>query len=380
MNLRENVNAILHYEKFDRFPVLSMGYWKETLEKWANEGHIRMEDAQEYMNCVWKPMPDEDAPAVKAIREKLGFDYNWDNYFRPKAFLFPEFEREVLEVKPDGSRIIRDPMGLIVMEKPGVISIPAEIGTTLTDRQAWEEFYLPKFQWNPERTFEKQLKDRYLANDHEYPLVLQCGSLIGDIRNMMGLTELSYLYVDDPELYGEILDTVGNLSYQCVKHVLETGVKFDAGHFWEDICCRNGPLVPTEVFEEYLVPHYRKITSLLLEYGIDIVTVDCDGDITHLVKYWLEGGVNTMFPIEVGAWGGSFAPLRNAHGKALRGIGGMNKNVFSKDYKAIDEEIERLKPIMAMGGYIPCPDHLIAPDSKFENVQYYCDKMHHIKI
>jgi len=32
------------------------------------------------------------------------------------------------------------------MEKPGLISIPAEIGTTLTGREAWEEHYLPKFQ------------------------------------------------------------------------------------------------------------------------------------------------------------------------------------------------------------------------------------------
>lgn len=87
-----------------------------------------------------------------------------------------------------------------------------------------------------------------------------------------------------------------------------------------------------------------------------------------------------MFPLEVGAWGQSFAPLRETYGKALRGIGGMNKNVFSKDYKAVEKEIERLKPIIHMGGYIPCPDHLIAPDAKFENVQYYCDKMQNIRL
>jgi uroporphyrinogen decarboxylase len=43
--------------------------------------------------------------------------------------------------------------------------------------------------------------------------------------------------------------------------------------------------------------------------------------------------------------------------------------------EAIDDEIERLKPLVELGGYIPCPDHRIAPDAKWENVQYYCDKM-----
>ena len=53
----------------------------------------------------------------------------------------------------------------------------------------------------------------------------------------------------------------------------------------------------------------------------------------------------------------------------------MNKVIFSRDYAAVDKEIERLKPLVDLGGYIPCPDHRIAPDAKWENVQYYCEKM-----
>jgi len=49
--------------------------------------------------------------------------------------------------------------------------------------------------------------------------------------------------------------------------------------------------------------------------------------------------------------------------------------VFAHDYAAIDAEVERLKPLVELGGYIPCPDHRIAPDAKWENVQYYCEKM-----
>ena len=32
-------------------------------------------------------------------------------------------------------------------------------------------------------------------------------------------------------------------------------------------------------------------------------------------------------------------------------------------------EIERLKPLVDLGGYIPCPDHRIAPDAKFDLVR-----------
>lgn len=59
----------------------------------------------------------------------------------------------------------------------------------------------------------------------------------------------------------------------------------------------------------------------------------------------------------------------------MRGVGGMNKNVFALDRAAIDAEIERLRPLVDLGGYIPCPDHRIPPDALWDNVCHYCDRM-----
>ena len=103
--------------------------------------------------------------------------------------------------------------------------------------------------------------------------------------------------------------------------------------------------------------------------------MDCDGLIDLLLPTWLDNGVNTMFPIEVGTWNAEITPWRHKYGRELRGIGGMNKVVFAYDRSAIDAEIERLKPIVDLGGYIPCPDHRIAPDAIWDNVRYYCERM-----
>lgn len=374
MTFRENVMAILNYEKYDSFPVVSFGYWYETLYKWAREGHITLEEAQGYER-EW-----DNSPADKSIMKKLGFDFNWNSCYEPKDLLFPAFEEEILEKRSDGSIIKRDAQGLIVQEKPGVVSIPAEIGTSLVDREAWEKLYLPKLQWDPKRVDLEFVKNIPAPEDREIPFGIHCGSYMGQMRNMLGVEQLSYLYMDDEDLYAEIIDTITNLSYKCVEYALQTGVKFDYAHFWEDISCKTGPLVIPSVFEEYVGPRYKRITSLLKEYGVNIVSVDCDGWIDRLVPIWLDNGVNTMFPIEVGTWNASIAPWREQYGKELRGVGGMNKNVFARDYKAVDEEIERLKPLIELGGYIPCPDHRIAPDAKFENVQYYCEKMHNLKL
>jgi len=204
------------------------------------------------------------------------------------------------------------------------------------------------------------------------------GSLYGNIRNMLGVEELSYLAIDDEDLYVEIIDTIGNLCYKVAEKALSYGVEFEYAHFWEDICFKNGPLVNPSVFDECVGKHYRRLADLVNAHGIDIVSVDCDGCIDLLVPIWLKNGVNTMFPIEVGTWNASVRKWREQYGRELRGVGGMDKRVFAYDRAAVDAEIQRLKSLVELGGYIPCPDHRIAPDAKFELVQYYCDQFRKI--
>ena len=374
MTFRETVLAVLNYQPYEKLPVVSFGYWGETVQKWAAEGHITQEEADQYCS------QGDNSSGDRAIMKRLGFDFNWNSCFETASALFPGFDEEVLEEYPDGSRKMRDSGGLIVLVKPGIVSIPAEIGTSLTGRDAWEKLYLPRLQFSRDRIDWERLKKLGARDRRELPVGLHCGSLIGNMRNLLGVEQLSYLMADDPELYVEIIGTMCGLCYQCVEAVLESGAEFDYAHFWEDICFKNGPLVIPSVFDEYVGPHYKRITDLLRRYGIHIVSVDCDGCIDRLIPTWLENGVNTMFPIEVGTWKASIAPWRERYGRELRGVGGMDKTVFSRDYKAIDAEIERLRPLIELGGYLPCPDHRIAPDAKFENVQYYCDRMQNLKV
>ena len=368
MNFRENILAILRYEKYEKMPIVSFGFWVETVAKWADEGHITKEEADGYINF------GDNSEGDKSIMKKLGFDFNWNSCAGMVIDLSPRFIPELIEQKADGRQIIRDDSGLIIQVKPGTVSIPSDIGTSLTGREAWEELYIPKLQFTKERVPEyfKTLTD---VSKREVPLGLHCGSLMGTIRNLLGVEHLSYLYADDEDLYIEIIDTFGDLSYNCVKTALETGAKFDYAHYWEDICFKNGPLVAPSVFDELVGPHYKKTSDLLNSYGVDIISVDCDGMIDSLIPTWLNNGVNTMFPIEVGTWGANIKPWREKYGKQIRGVGGMNKTVFARDYAAVDQEIERLKPLIELGGYIPCPDHRIAPDAIFENVEYYCEKL-----
>ena len=56
-------------------------------------------------------------------------------------------------------------------------------------------------------------------------------------------------------------------------------------------------------------------------------------------------------------------------------IGAFNKLVIDRGPEAIDQEFERLMPVIRQGGYVPGADHQVAPSASFENYQYYLKKL-----
>ena len=56
----------------------------------------------------------------------------------------------------------------------------------------------------------------------------------------------------------------------------------------------------------------------------------------------------------------------------------MNKTVFARDRRAVDAEVDRLARLVELGGFIPCPDHRIAPDAIWDNVRYYTERLRRV--
>ena len=369
---RQRINAILNYKQYDRIPIMHFGFWEETLQKWVKEGYLK---PQGISNII-----DGDMQQYK-IGKKLGFDDNFMVYVGQKGDwydfpLFPPFNPHVVEDLGNGSLIKIDVDGVFVLAKEGVTSIPHEFDHTLKDRKSWGESYLPKLQWNDERLDIDSLRQLVKENDvRSRHTGVYCGSLFGKLRNYFGLVEISYLQADDPDLLIECIDAIANISFETTKHVFESGIALDFAHFWEDICYRNGSLVNPSIFRKITGKHYRRIADLCNKHNINIISVDCDGFVEDLVPIWLDNGVNTMFPIEYGSWEYSFSSMRKKFGKDIRGVGNVDKTILSKDKTAIDLEIDRIRRLVDLGGYLPCLDHRIAPDAKWDLVLYYCDKM-----
>lgn len=354
MTPRERFQSIMHYEPFDRIPVWHWRGWDETEHRWAREGLPLDRDRCEYFGV--EPLP-------AGVPINLG--------------LYPPFPEEVIE-ETDEYRILRQSDGVVCKDWKHKSSIPHYIDYILRDRASWPE-YKKRLQPDPARIPDNI--DEHLAQlrAQDGPIQVGCAALGGWIRNWMGVEGIAYLQHDDPELFHEMCDTIADLVCWGLDQVLPR-IRVDIGWGWEDICGRSGPLISPARWHECVVPAYAKISSKLREHGCDLYLVDCDGYIDPLIPGWLEGGVNVMFPVEIGVWKADPMELRRRYGRELRIIGGIDKLEIARGPAAIDAEIERRIPLMREGGYIPLPDHLIVPDTSLADYTYYLERMKALRV
>ena len=355
MNARERFHATMHYLPRDRCPIYDFGFWKETLVLWEEQGF----------------------PAGGAPELFFGMDSPW-RHCGGKEGLCPAFPVEVLEDKGD-TEVVRQNDGVVVERGKFMGSIPRHLSHALRDRDSWEKEFKPRFrpdslQRFPNEEIWRQRVAEWTRPDRPYPLAIGCGSLFGQTRNWMGIERISEILYDDRRLFDEIVETRADVALAVIIKTLEAGVRPEAAAFWEDMCYKAGPLLSPKVFKETLVPNYKRITQELRRHGVDIVWVDCDGNVELLAPLWLEAGVNTMFPLEVGTWKADPCQYRRRYGRDMRIIGGFSKRILASTPDAIAREIDRLAPLVEEGGFIPLCDHRVPPDVPLRNYIFYIEQ------
>jgi hypothetical protein len=136
----------------------------------------------------------------------------------------------------------------------------------------------------------------------------------------------------------------------------------------EDMSYNNGPMVSREVCDRFLTPYYRPLLARVKEMGM-LTIVDTDGDVTLLVPWLQDIGVEGVLPLERQA-GVDGLRLRKQFPK-LRMIGHYDKMAMPRGEAAMRAEFERLLPLMKTGGFIPSVDHQTPPGVSLSEYRVY---------
>jgi len=224
---------------------------------------------------------------------------------------------------------------------------------------------------HPKRVVDVAAMKARHPEDRDYPLGVNCGSMIGRVRDMLTFEGLAYAMYDYPEMVEDMVET----SCVLVEHALDQilpHLTFDFATGWEDICFKNGPIVSVPFFRDIVTPRYKRISAKLKTAGIDLWYTDCDGDVRPILPFMIEGGINCLFPFEVNGCSHPGELLDKYEGQ-LRIMGGVDKLQMREGKQAIRAYMDTLVPFVERGGYIPFCDHRCPPDVTPENYLYYLD-------
>lgn len=307
-----------------------------------------------------------------------------------RAFMDPDPEPQTLPVNcgpypPELGRVIAEDENYIVfIDSWGIRRRDYKLGESMSEfldfpvknRAGWIEF---RDRWlNPDdpRRLEGKWREQGRAW-MEQGIPIRLGNypdvgIFGTFRWLLGDEEGLVAFHTDPALVHEIMDHMTSLYLTVFTQVVRE-VEVDNIHLWEDMCYRGGPLISPRMWEEFMGPCYRRIKAFADQHNIPVISVDTDGDPDRITPAMMRAGMNLLFPMEVAA--GCDVNQWQKRYPSLAMMGGIDKRALAQGKEAIDRELERIRPALGRGRYIPDLDHLVPDDVSWENYCYYAARL-----
>ena len=376
MNDLERFKAIVHFEKPDYVPIFGF------------RGAPGMSggpcSAQAHKRLVEGGMPEW----VDGIRG-FGQQYTTDKWYRYwgttgpiELNFFPAEPAKGIKSKRqvEGKyEVIEYETGAVtrqVLDNDATYSMPEFKVFDVRDRKSWN-FYRDRMTPGRLWSADKIEKEYQRFDDRDKPLAISGGSTWGFLRNLMGPERACTILYDDPTLAHEIIDWHTWIAATYYFPLIER-LRPEIIRAGEDCCYNHGMLISPRQFRAFCNPHYQKLGRIAKDYGVDMVTIDTDGNAMELVPLVEGCGVNSIHPFEVKA-GNDLFVLREQHPKFIL-MGWLEKEVINEGngYLIKREIMSKVPPLLKKGGYFPNGDHGIQPFVTFENLCKFMTLLHKV--
>ena len=319
MTPRERFLSVLNFVKpDDRLPMVEWAaWWDKTLDRWKQEGlpeEITWDESLEHFGldkliCIGAGPKSADCPGPSSHGASLVTDER--SYDEIREHLYPDSNIENVKKRAAELKEKHDRGEVIV------------------------RLWLDGFFWFP--------------------------------RSLLGIEGHLYAFYDQPELMHRINRELADFNVRVVEELFPI-FQPDMVGFAEDMSYNHGPMLSQGQFREFITPYYQQVVPHIEKYGVKVL-IDSDGDITSMIPWMLEAGIEGVYPLERQA-GVDVNAIRRDYAKFLM-LGAYDKMVMPEGEEAMRAEFERLLPAMKSGGYIPSVDHQTPPGVSLENYTTY---------
>ena len=353
MNERDRFLDYMRFKPVDRIPLMEMGFWEETLQRWHHEGLPKWVEndrhAEDYLN--------------------LDRSYN-RNWLPINTLVYPQYEAAVIE-ETASEEVFLDENGVVFRRHKQQLSIPQYLRFPAEDEAGYEQLAERLNGKDAGRYADDFDEDLHWRRHRGEFIGANFQAFFGFPRSIMGLENWCLALHDRPALVRRIIDDRLQFATDVLARVLSTR-QLDFVQIWEDMAYKAGPLMSPKMVRELMAPAYAELVSMLRRNGVQLTIVDSDGRMESLLPIWLDAGIDGVLPCEMAAGSDPLDLRRKFPGCAL--LGGLDKRAIASGRDGVDAELRRVQPLLQEGAYIPFLDHFVPPDVSYDTYLYYVQK------
>jgi hypothetical protein len=316
MTARERFHAVMNFQPFDRLPIVEWAsWWDKTIQRWHGEGlPAELNDRYDLYRHFGQDMWCQDWLGTR------GPEYPWPTSHGAGAIAnAADYER-----------------------------IHKHLFCCHVNKDLWR-------RWAE------------LQRTGEAVLWFTVEGFFWFPRTLFGIEPHFYAFYDQPELMHRINEELADYICRLIDEMCEICTP-DFMTFAEDMSYNHGSMLSEALFDEFMLPYYRRVVPKLKEHGI-LAVIDSDGDITVPTAWFERAGLDGILPLERQA-GVDVAKVRAAHPK-MRFIGCYDKMTMNRGEAAMRAEFERLLPVARQGGLVISVDHQTPPGVSYEQYQLF---------
>ena len=389
MNHRERVLTALDHREPDRVPIDFGGTVDSTISALSYQALRRALDLPPTVTRV-QDIYQYTAIVEDDVRMALGADtapvFDLPSEWRAGTLpdgaeaRFPARFRP--QRQPDGSQVVRDAAGTVVLKMPArgyyfdPVHSPLANATSTRDIDRCvdqiEGYDRPDHLDRSYEELARVAKD--LREQTGYLLVgFFGGHIFQAAQSLRGWdTFLMDLLIDRP--FAEaLLERLCEANLRRFAQFARTvGRYVDVVHFEDDLGMQDRPLLRPALYRQAVKPYHRRLFRFAREHCSARLLFHSDGAIAPLIPDLIEMGVDAINPVQVSAAGMDPEILKREFGRDIAFWGGgcdsQRTLPFGKPDEVADEVKRRIDALAPGGGYVFGPIHNVQAGVPMENL------------
>ncbi len=182
---------------------------------------------------------------------------------------------------------------------------------------------------------------------------------------MLSIPTMFITMAAEPHLANMILDKITDYKVEMAKEFVK--MDFISGHVGDDLGTQTGPFVPPKIFEEQLMPQYKRLFKVYKDAGWYMMMHSC-GCITQFLPQLIEMGLDYLEPVQPCM---DLSLIKREFGKYLTFQGGIDTQQLLPFGSPDDVRREAAATIRLLGkggGHVISPSQEVMKDVPLANI------------